>query len=292
MMTLSRRRFLATLPAALAGARLARAEGPADSRPRVRVGCQANAFPLKADDFPGLLAAARKMRDLGYEGFECNLRFVQGEFGRVDQARRQIADTGMQFIGPHMNMGLARDPAFPRWVESIQALGASCIFMSGEGGAVKGSPMPANEVRRKAETLNGIGRLVRPAGLVLAYHNHNPEFAFHNAEIDGLAEDSDPNLLHFLIDAGHAHLGGGDPAAFLRRYPKRIFGFHIKTYAGGEKHQVPLGKGDWGFEDLAAAIQATGWSGWVETEEGGGRAGGDTAAVAPDRAYIRRVFGV
>jgi sugar phosphate isomerase/epimerase len=125
--------------------------------------------------------------------------------------------------------------------------------------------------------------------LLLAYHNHNPEFARHNAEIDALAAATDRQRVSFLMDAGHAKLGGGDPAAFMRKYSDRILGCHLKTYK--ELVQVPLGQGDWDFVDLAAAIKATNWSGWLITEEGGGPKLGNTAALAPDREYIRKIFG-
>lgn len=284
-MNLNRRTFLGMMAAAAAAPSFAASAAAG----KVRVGCQANGFTLKQGDFPGLLAALRRMKEIGYAGFECNLRFVQGEFGRVEDAAKQIADTGVEFIGPHLNMQLGQKAEFPRWAERVKRMGASYVVMSGAGGKV---PMPEDEVRKKAAVLSGIGKVCGDAGLVLAYHNHNPEFAYHNAEIDGLAEFGDPKLLHFLIDAGHAHLGGGDPAAFLRKYPERIIGFHVKTFKGGEKNQVPLGQGDWGFEDLAAAIKATGWTGWLESEEGGGYKPGNTAGVVTDRAYIRNVFGV
>lgn len=285
---MNRRTFLGMMAAAIAARGFAAPAAPG----KVRVGCQANGFPLKQGDFPGLLAALRRMKELGYAGFECNLRFVQGEFGRVEEAAKQIAGTGVEFIGPHLNMQLGQKPEFAGWVESVKKLGASYIVMSGAGGGPKDAPLPDDVVKKKADVLSAIGKVCSDGGLVLAYHNHNPEFAFHNAEINGLAEFGDPKHLHFLIDAGHAHLGGGDPAAFLRKHPGRIIGFHVKTFKGGEKNQVPLGQGDWGFEDLAAAIQDTGWSGWIESEEGGGVKPGNTAGVVTDRDYFRKVFGV
>jgi len=70
---ISRRVFLAILPvpAALLAAKPT----------TIKVGCQANAWPLKAGDFPQLLAALGEMKQLGYVGFECNIRFVQDQFG-------------------------------------------------------------------------------------------------------------------------------------------------------------------------------------------------------------------
>lgn len=255
---------------------------------RVRVGCQANGFPLKPGDFPGLLAVLRKMQQLGYEGFECNVRFVEPVFDRVGEARKQIEDTGVAFIGAHMSMSTAKPDVFPRWVEGVAALGGANIVMSGSGLAPDGKFAP-DALQKKAAQLTSLGKTCRSGGLQLTYHNHNPEFAGGNAEMNGLAGNTQAQDLQFLVDAGPAKLGGGDPAAFLRRHPTRVVGFHLKTYKG--LVQVPLGEGDWDFTDLAAAIQATRWQGWLIAEEGGGPKPGNTAALEPDRAFIRKIFG-
>jgi sugar phosphate isomerase/epimerase len=289
MTLLSRRRFVATVPAWAATLALLRTDPLRAAPAKPRVGCQANAFPLKPNDFPALLAALRKMRELEYTGFECNIRFVESEFERVAEARRKIEDTGVAFIGVHTSMQLAKPDVFPRWVEKVAALGGTCVVMSGTGLAPDGN-FPRDALLKKAASLNALGETCRRAGLRLAYHNHNPEFARQNAEMQGLAEATDPIRVQFLMDAGHARLGGGDPAAFMRANAPRILGCHLKTYAAGV--QVPLGQGEFGFDDLATAIKGTGWSGWLITELGGGPRVGNTAALGPDRAYIRKVFGV
>ena len=78
---MTRRTLLASLTSTLALAQ----------KPQPKAGCQANGFPLKPGDFAGLLAALEKMRVLGYTGFECNVRFVRGEFGRVRREHEMIA---------------------------------------------------------------------------------------------------------------------------------------------------------------------------------------------------------
>jgi sugar phosphate isomerase/epimerase len=285
---LSRRQFVSALSVSVPAVTLLRGKLLAATA-RPRVGCQANGFPLKPNDFPSLLAALRKMKELEYAGFECNIRFVESEFGRITEARKRIEDTGVEFIGVHMSMQLAKPEVFPRWVENVAALGGTCIVMSGAGLAPDGK-FARDALLKKAATLNTLGKTCREGGLRLAYHNHNPEFAAKNAEMNGLADSTDAALLSFLMDAGHARLGGGDPAAFMTKFHDRIVGCHLKTYKG--KQQVPLGQGDWGFEDLATAIKSAGWNGWLITEEGGGPRGGNTAALGPDREYIRNVFGV
>jgi inosose dehydratase len=143
---------------------------------------------------------------------------------------------------------------------------------------------------KKTAALEAMARICKENGVALAYHNHNPEFANGNAEIEGLARHTDPALVNFLVDAGHGYWGHGDPAAFLTGHADRIVGFHLKTYKGQE--QVRMGRGDWEFDKLAAAVKKTGWRGWLMTEEGGGPKTGDPADVAADREYIRKVFGV
>jgi inosose dehydratase len=279
----SRRGFL--LAAGVQAGRIAHAEGPAP-----RVGCQANGFDLKQGDFPALLRALGSMKELGYTGFECNVRFVRGQFDRIPEARRQMEQTGVRFIGAHMSMMEARQDVYPKLLEGVAALGAECIVMS-SGGLSPDGKFAAEALREKATKLEALAKPCREKGLRLAYHNHNPEFANHNAEIEGLANATSAELVDFLIDAGHGYLGGGNPAEFLALHARRILGCHIKTFRGKET-QVPLGHGDFDFQELAGAVRKAGWAGWLIDEEGGGPTPGNTAALGPDREYIRRVFGV
>jgi sugar phosphate isomerase/epimerase len=280
---ISRRAFLITSSAAAAWAA---------KNGSIRVGCQANGFPLKPNDFPGLLKALESMKGLGYTGFECNYRFVEGEFGRAAPAREQIDGTGVKFIGAHASMDQIGGAQGARIVAGVAALGADCIVMSGKGLSADGR-FEKSALLEKAKELERLARLLRENGLRLTYHNHNPEFANHNAEMNGLAENTDSALVAFLMDAGHGYLGGGDPAAFLARHAKRIYGIHLKTFRGKDvSGQVPLGQGDFDFQALAAAVKKTGWPGWLITEEGGGPRPGNTAALGPDREYIRKLFGV
>ena len=279
---ISRRTFVALSSAALAWAK----------NGTIQVGCQANGFPLKPNDFPGLLKDLETMKSLGYSGFECNFRFVECVFDRAAEAREQIGKTGLKFIGAHASMDQVRGAPGARIMAGVAALGADCIVMSGKGLSPEGA-FERSALLQKAGDLDRIAGMLKEKGLKLAYHNHNPEFANHNAEINGLAENTNPALVHFLMDAGHGYLGGGDPAAFLSTHSKRVYGIHLKTFKGKEMTgQVPLGQGDFDFEELAAAVKKTAWSGWIIDEEGGGPRGGNTAALGPDRKHIKKLFGV
>ena len=283
MPQISRRNFLVT--AALATtSHVFLGEGQ-----RIRVGCQANGFPQKAGDFPHLLDIVATMKTLGYTGFECNVRFVEEQFPQAADARKAVQATGMQFIGVHTGTPKALDDKFGEMAAGAASLGAANVVMSSSGLSPEGK-FSTEALREKCDRLNALGKVCRQNGIQLAYHNHMPEFANNNAEIQGLADNTDPSMVKFLVDAGHGYQGGGDPAAFLLRNPRRVVGCHIKTFRN-KTEQVPLGEGDFGFEALAQAIKKTNWSGWLIDEEGNQK-GGDTAAVGPDREYIRRIFGV
>ncbi|HZL27025.1 MAG TPA: sugar phosphate isomerase/epimerase family protein [Acidobacteriaceae bacterium] len=286
---LTRRAFLAT--SALASASVA-VPGPAfGQEKRMRVGCQANGFAPELGTFSGLLKVIDEMKALGYAGFECNIRFVSGQFAHTAEARKQLHAAGLDFIGAHIGMPKPDDTTFPDDVKGVAQLGAANIVMSAAGLDPNGKFTP-EALHAKCARLDAFGKVCRDHGLQLAYHNHMPEFANSNAEIDGIADNTDHSLVHFLIDAGHGYQGGGDPAQFMLGHHERIVGCHVKTFKN-HTQQVPLGEGDFGFEALAAAMRKTGWTGWVIDEEGNGKpTGGNAPAVAADRKYIRRVFGV
>ncbi|HEV2576114.1 MAG TPA: sugar phosphate isomerase/epimerase family protein [Acidobacteriaceae bacterium] len=282
MHKLNRRTFLGTAAAAsLTWRSMAQALKP-------RVGCQANGFVTRTGDFEALLPVLRTIASLGYAGFECNNHLVQSQFANPAEAHKKIQATGLEFIGMHMSMNEA-DSSLDAICAGGAALGCRNIVMSAAGLSPAGVFTP-DALAEKAAHLERYGKICKAHGITLAYHNHMPEFANHNAEMQGLADRTNPELVSFLMDAGHAYQGGGDPAEFLRRNPRRLVGCHLKTFRN-KTEQVPLGQGDFGFEYLAAAIRSTGWHGWLIDEEGGGKTA-DSAAVGPDRAYIHRIFGV
>jgi sugar phosphate isomerase/epimerase len=232
------------------------------------------------------------MKRLGYAGFECNFRFLEGQFGNAKATREQIEKTGVKFIGAHAGMAQMRGAACARIAAGVASLGGECIVTSGSGLSPEGK-FEKSALMQKVQELEQLAGVLKEHGLILAYHNHNPEFANNNAEMNGLAENTKPGLVQFFMDAGHGYLGGGNPAEFLASHTKRVYGIHVKTFKGKEvSGQVPLGQGDFDFEALAAAVKKTGWSGWIVNEEGGGPRPGNTPALGPDRRHIRKLFGV
>ena len=100
--------------------------------------------------------------------------------------------------------------------------------------------------------------LLQAAGLTLGYHNHEIEFVKTpqgDVPWDILVQSTDPSLVRFLIDVGNLAFGGGDPYAYLAKYPTRYYGVHVKDLKPG-KAAVPVGAGDLDWTRIFTLVKA------------------------------------
>lgn len=282
----SRRAFLAAAGSFAAGALIpgaARAMAEEmHTYPGVRFGVQLNAFPIDPKNFQSFLDTIATVKQIGYQGFESSFRNVESVFGDPAPARRKIEATGLTFFGIHIFFpsegydpqmyipSQSYDPethiAAPAIYEPVGrggvALGAKHLILSG-------APCVSEEqLKRKIEALNAAGKFAQSLGITAAYHNHWWEFRNEVAgisEIDALYTQTDPSLVHFVLDAGHAYHGGANVPVFIRAHAKRIIGFHLRDYKNGRLST--LGTGTFPLAEVAHTIEQIGWKGWVENEE-------------------------
>ena len=267
----TRRQVLRALGAIAAGGTLsslalpsARGEVPAG----INFGVQLNAFPIDPNHFQSFIDVLGEIKQVGYQGFESSFRNLSPQFSNPAPARHSIEQTGLTFFGIHI---FFPDPGYdqttriaaPSVYEPVAhggaALGAKYLILSG-------APSENREqLKRKIEALNTAGRYARSAGLAAAYHNHWWEFRSKIGEIEALYTQTDPELVHFVLDAGHAYHGGANVPAFIRAHSKRIVGFHLRDFKNGD--YVELGTGTFPLREVAETIIQIGWKGWVENEE-------------------------
>jgi len=236
--------------------------------PGIHFGVQLNAFPIDPKRFESFLDTLNQIKEIGYQGFESSFRNVNEQFAAPEKARRSIEETGLTFFGIHIflptpmydqNSKIAPPAVYEPVARGGAALGAKHIVLSG-------APVEnADQLKTKIEALNTAGRFAKSAGITLAYHNHWPEFESKLGEIETLYSQTDPSLVHFVLDAGHAYRGGANLPEFIRAHEKRIIGFHLRDYKNGRL--VSLGQGTFPLAQVAATIKQIGWKGWVENEE-------------------------
>jgi inosose dehydratase len=234
----------------------------------IELGAQTNAWAIAPNNFDSFLAVLEQIKQVGYAGFETGFFNLQAEFDSPEAPRRRISDTGLAFFGIHIAIPFGKDdpatklpPAslYEKVARGGVALGAQHLIFSG---APATTP---DELKAKVEALNAVGKFSKGLGLPFAYHNHWWEFESKIGEIEALYSQSDPALVSFLLDAGHAYRGGADVPAFLRAHSKRLVGLHLRDYKDGK--QVPLGQGSFPLAQVAATLKQLQWKGWVLNEE-------------------------
>ena len=265
----------------------------------VKLGCQTNAWRIDPDNFDSLLEVLRRIKELGFDGFETGFRNVQGRFANAAAARAQIETTGLRFLGCHIFLDqydpqtrIAPQELIQKVAAGAASLGAERLILSGGGLTQNGqvSQVIRMGLKNKVDGLNAAGMYCKVKGLRLAYHNHGPEFAGGGQEIELLAQLTDPELVDFLLDCGWAFQAHADALEFFESHHRRICGLHLRDFKNGE--QVPLGQGEFPIRALAAVIQKVNWSNWAINEEErlSGEKPGEKA-VAPARQTLKQVFG-
>jgi len=168
----------------------------------------------------------------------------------------------------------------------------------------KGAP-PLNPEgwRRLVETLHRIGEGCAQQEMQLAFHNHAGTFVESEAELDELAARTDPALVKLCLDTGHLLVAGGDPAATLRLYGRRVAHLHVKDadpdvlawVRGNEVTFIEalrrglfceVGHGALDLAGLVEAMREAEYDGWVVLEQDTCRGEPLAAARESRRAFL------
>jgi sugar phosphate isomerase/epimerase len=148
-------------------------------------------------------------------------------------------------VAPSSHVGLPSDlGAWPAIIADAHTLGQSYIICP----SLPSNDLSPDGVKRIAAQLNAAGAVVKKAGLQFGFHNHDTEFHPVDGRVpyDLLLAECDPSLVKFEIDIYWMVTGGGDPLAYVARYPGRFPMVHAKDRtADGQMTAVGSGVIDW-----------------------------------------------
>ncbi len=213
-----------------------------------------------AKDLPGTLAMVRAMGVTDVE--------TASFYGRTVSAFRGLLDqnglTCSSYITSYPRLASDMDSV----IADAKALGATYVLAAGipRRGAL------TREVAGKAAAdFNTWGAALKAAGLQFAYHPHGFEFVREGSRtlFDVLMEETDPGLVQFELDVFWVAHGGGDPVAYMERFPKRFSLVHLKDIAKGTPTGVTTGKAP----DETSVALGTGQIDWVRFLRAADRAG-------------------
>jgi sugar phosphate isomerase/epimerase len=207
-----------------------------------------------------LVGVLEEVAEAGYAGFEGGTNMLEDPGpGGVNKV---LAQTGLALCGVHSGYGAVADlDAVARYCQALRECDSRYLICSG---VAPGEGIEQYE--KAAETFNLVGAQCTEAGVVFCYHNHAWEFeSFGGVKgIHRLAELTDPALVKFCTDVYWVHVGGEDPAEFVRRYADRAGYYHFKDGEEGVFIELGQGKVDLvGSKDAALEVGAD----WIVCEQ-------------------------
>ncbi len=248
---LSRRGLLAAGAATLGAAwttGAAAAEAPFFQRHKLPVGIQL--YTLGPDLQKDLDAQLATVAKIGFKSVE-----LAGYLGRTPAELRAAFDkAGLVCPSAHISPKGASGPSFSgdlaKLADDLHVIGVKAAIMpilyipDRLGGDLRsaGAQMTADDWKWNADFLNEKAAVLKKAGIVTGYHNHNFEFAplGETTGMEILLKGTDPNLVTFEMDVGWVTAAGKDPFALLKAHPHRFTQMHVKDIKASTKPNFVL----------------------------------------------------
>jgi inosose dehydratase len=160
----------------------------------------------------------------------------------------------------------------------LQAAGGKYLQVIGAGDPKGSTPnWTAADYKRQGYLLTEIGKRAAEYGVQTGFHNHMNTIGQTPEATDAIMDAADPKYVKLELDVAHYRQGGGDPAAAVRKYKRRLLFLHLKdtkpSSAHGGYEFAELGQGRVDFKALLAALKETHFRGWGIVELDGERPG-------------------
>ena len=246
---------------------------------QMRAGCASITWDGRDDE------AIRQIAAVGYPGIQLRANVLK-EHPDPKTLEAALAYHSLIFVALSSG-GTQLDPAKEKEMlaehadhaKYLQAAGGKYLQVIGAGNQKNG---PANwtaaDYKRQGYLLTEIGKRAAEYGIQTGFHNHMNTIGQEPEATDAILDASDPKYVKLELDVAHYLQGGGDPAAAVRKYKRRLLYMHLKDTkpspsARGGYEFVELGQGRVDFKALLAALEETRFRGWGVVELDGERPG-------------------
>ena len=248
---MKRRAFVQSLGAAAAGGLLApnRWSLYPSSKKLERIGLELFAVRHAMSQDPERTLAA--IRAIGYTDVELLWSF--NNFNRTPaQVAATLKNEGLRAPSCHMSA----ETIFVGWEKSLEiakVLGQEYCFVPDFEDWTK---QTLDHWRQWADRFNAAGAVARRYGIWLGFHNE----PYHQKPVEGQVPLDvfigrlDPSVTRLQLDVGNMVMGGGDPMAYLQKYPDRFWSFHLKDSVADRSSDTRLGTGIFDFKRFLAAV--------------------------------------
>ena len=206
---------------------------------------------LKKDLMGTLIDVAK----LGYENVEFYSPYFSWTADYAREVKTQLDGLGMTCFSTHNDSEAFTGKGLGKAIELNRILGCKYVVMA-HPGTVKG----LDGWKRVAETLNHSVEPLKAAGMRPGYHNHDLEYRELEGKrpIDIIA--STEKAVGMQVDVGGCLQAGGDPVAFIRKHPGRVFSLHCKEWSPdpAKGFRVLVGEGVAPWKKIIEAAEKVG----------------------------------
>jgi sugar phosphate isomerase/epimerase len=174
----------------------------------------------------------KKVARIGYTAVQVS---GMGPSIKTNDVAQAVTDAGLTVGGAHVDWSvLLKDPG--PVIEELKLY--RC-----QHAAIGGLPpeyYSLEGIKRFLDELTPVAQKLLAEGIDFSYHNHNHELAHYDKKpwLERVYAQSDPKLLNAEIDTHWIQRGGGDPAAWIRRYPGRQPLLHLKDMTITPKREI------------------------------------------------------
>ncbi|NMH27933.1 sugar phosphate isomerase/epimerase family protein [Flavobacterium silvaticum] len=215
----------------------------------------------------------QKIAKLGFSEVELYGYEAGKLFGlSIPEFKKMLADAGLKAVSSHHMLGQqsqAKGTLLYGWEKAVEDMAAlqvgfmACAWLD---------PLERNsEIYRKLpEILEKCGRISKPSGIQLAYHNHDFEFEKlgESTAYDHIIQNTSPEFVAMELDLYWISKAGLDPIAYFDSYPGRFQLWHVKDMAAGTQIFTEVGNGTIDFDRIFKARDRAGLKHWfIEQDE-------------------------
>ena len=221
--------------------------------------------------------AIEQISAVGYPGIQLRANVLK-EHPDPKTLEAALAEHKLTFVALSSGDALL-DPAKEKEMLELHTQHAKYLQVIGQGNP-KGAPAnwTADDYKREGHLLTEIGKRAAEYGIQTGFHNHMNTIGQAPQATDAILDAADPKYVKLELDVAHYLQGGGDPAAAVRQYKRRLLFLHLKdtkpsASARSGYEFAELGQGRVDFKALLAALEETHFRGWGIVELDGERPG-------------------
>ena len=197
----------------------------------------------------------KKVADIGYSAVQ-----ISG-FGKGVDSRaiaRTVGELGLTVAATHVS--------WTQFQTELDAVIELHELWECKHSAIGGLPTEYRDpdgLKRFLDELPPIAEKLSPRGIDFSYHNHSHEFTRYGSKtwLEMLYEKADPRHLKAELDTYWVQHGGGDPAAWIRKYPGRQSLLHLKDMSITPDRQqrfAEVGEGNLNWPAILEAAASSG----------------------------------